>query len=195
MPGERTSCTNLVRSWVNPLLGHHGKRKTFWLGWELNWFHGHPARHTESLTYPASWICCMTLRKCNNPDCRLLKWLYFVNCTCILEVMVYLHFIFSIGVYNTCTPKRPNQFRHSFGGHKVSDSGGDVKCCPLNVDVCSKCGKQPYGDYWHLHMRQFLCRSCKSEEDLNATRSEKFILDKYRVSFHFLWVCIVTYLV
>jgi hypothetical protein len=68
----------------------------------------------------------------------------------------------------------------------VSDSGTDVKCCPVNINVCLKCGRQPYGDYWHLNMKQFLCRSCKFEKDLNATRNEKLILDEYRVSFNFL---------
>jgi hypothetical protein len=97
--------------------------------------------------------------------------------------MVVSPFSFSVGVYNICAPKnRHIQFRYSFGGCKVPDSGVDVKCCPVNLDKCLKCGKEPFGDYWHLHMRQFLCRSCKFEEDLDPTITEKFILDDYRVS-------------
>ncbi|XP_076276954.1 uncharacterized protein LOC143207401 [Lasioglossum baleicum] len=57
------------------------------------------------------------------------------------------------------------RFAHNFGGRVKMELGVDLKCCSGKADVCKRCGKQIFDDYWHLKNKIFLCRLCMVEHE------------------------------
>ncbi|XP_076640662.1 uncharacterized protein LOC143352219 [Halictus rubicundus] len=69
------------------------------------------------------------------------------------------------------------RFAHNFGGRVKMELGVHLKCCSGIADVCKRCGKQIFDDYWHLKNKIFLCRLCMVEyEKQNRYKKSSSIL-------------------
>ena len=88
-------------------------------------------------------------------------------------------------MYKNVDPvKRRILFEHSFGGKVKMKLAVEIKCCKRNSDICESCGEKPFGDYWHLNNRVFLCRRCMTEERRKPFRHNRVELNDFRVSLY-----------